>query len=164
MNIRPATPADIACMIQLERQCPGASHWSHQQYRQLFPGDTSGAQRLILVIEQASPDSATGNSAPPLAGFLVARHIPPEWELENIAVDPALRRTGLGTKLLRALLAQARQTNGNSVLLEVRESNLAARGFYEKLGFGETHRRKAYYADPSEDAILYCLPVEPFSQ
>jgi [ribosomal protein S18]-alanine N-acetyltransferase len=44
-----------------------------------------------------------------------------------------------------------------AILLEVRKSNLAARGLYEKQGFREVGRRRTYYADPEEDAILYAL-------
>jgi ribosomal-protein-alanine N-acetyltransferase len=90
-----------------------------------------------------------------LAGFLVARYLPPEWELENIVVAPAVRRMGIGRQLMDALVVQGRQTNGTAIFLEVRESNTAARGLYERLGFMETGRRKAYYANPSEDAVLY---------
>lgn len=55
---------------------------------------------------------------------------------------------------MEALLDEARQ-NGEAVFLEVRESNMAARRLYEKLGFAETGRRRGYYANPPEDAVLY---------
>jgi [ribosomal protein S18]-alanine N-acetyltransferase len=86
---------------------------------------------------------------------LVARHLAPEWELENIVVAPSARRQGLGNRLLNALLAAARETHSASVFLEVRESNSAARTLYEKAGFKQTGRRKSYYTDPLEDAVLY---------
>ena len=60
---------------------------------------------------------------PSILGFLVAQHLAPEWELENIVVAPTARRKGLGKRLLDALLDAARETNSNSVFLEVRESN-----------------------------------------
>ena len=51
------------------------------------------------------------------------------------------------------------------VLLEVRESNQAARGFYASLGFLEEGRRRSYYADPVEDAVLMRMQlVEPSSR
>jgi ribosomal-protein-alanine N-acetyltransferase len=56
---------------------------------------------------------------------------------------------------MEALHAEAQQTNSDAVFLEVRESNAAARRLYENLGFHENGRRKAYYAEPSEDAVLY---------
>ena len=85
----------------------------------------------------------------------MARHLPPEWELENIVVAPAVRRMGVGIQLLDSLLVQARQNDSASIFLEVRESNTEARRLYEKLGFRENGRRRAYYTSPSEDAVLY---------
>jgi ribosomal protein S18 acetylase RimI-like enzyme len=75
--------------------------------------------------------------------------------LENIVVAPAARRKGLGKKLLAALVAAAKETNSAAVFLEVRESNAAARTLYETEGFEPTGRRKFYYTNPGEDAVLY---------
>ena len=100
------------------------------------------------------PDHKRGTDVPRILGFLIAHHLAPEWELENLVVAPAARRRGIGKRLLEALLAAARETN-NSVFLEVRESNTAARALYENAGFEQTGRRPSYYASPSEDAILY---------
>jgi len=149
MTIRPATLDDIPSLIGVERQCSCASHWSEEQYREAF---ALRVNRLILVAMRVS----SGNGFE-VAGFLVARHLAPEWELENIAVAPEARRSGLGMQLLNALLTRARETNSQSVFLEVRESNAAARALYEKVGFRQTGRRKAYYTGPPEDAILYHL-------
>ncbi len=94
-----------------------------------------------------------------LVGFLVARHVSGEWELENIVVAPEFRGRGLGSQLLRALVARVREVESRAVFLEVRESNAAARKLYQKAGFREAGRRRRYYADPAEDAVLYCLHV-----
>jgi ribosomal-protein-alanine N-acetyltransferase len=134
-------------MIRLERQCPTTSHWTEQQYLDLLAARSGSPTRLTLVAHH------DGSSA--LAGFLVARHSAPEWELENIVVAPAVRRMGIGKQLMNTLQVQARQSNSDAILLEVRESNTAARCLYEELGFRETGRRKAYYTNPREDAVLY---------
>ena len=145
--VRKATIQDAAEMIRLERQSPTTTHWTEQRYVDLLAAMPESPTRLALVTQE------DGSSA--LAAFLVARHSPPEWELENIVVAPEVRGTGIGKKLMDTLLVQARQTSSDAVLLEVRESNAAARRLYEKLGFRETGRRKAYYANPGEDAVLY---------
>ena len=134
-------------MIRLDRQSPTTTHWTEQRYVDLLAAMPESPTRLALVTQE------DGSSA--LAAFLVARHSPPEWELENIVVAPEVHGTGIGKKLMDTLLVQARQTSSDAVLLEVRESNAAARRLYEKLGFRETGRRKAYYANPGEDAVLY---------
>ena len=160
--IRPAVHADIPFLIALERQCATAAHWTEQQYEDLFQPGPNSPTRLVLVADRIRegfliPESATHKAGSHIRAFLVARHIAPEWELENIVVAPEARRTGLGTQLLAALLAEARKTNSQSVFLEVRESNAAARSLYQTAGFQLTARRKSYYANPNEDAVLYKL-------
>lgn len=154
--IRLATPADIPSIMHLERSCASAAHWTEQQYRQAF--EREDAKRLVLVEDAPFPSGADEDapgSSFDILGFLVARHITSEWEVENLVVAPTARRQGLGKRLMHALLAMARETNSHSVFLEVRESNAAARTLYEKTGFAQTGRRKAYYKEPPEDALLY---------
>jgi ribosomal-protein-alanine N-acetyltransferase len=154
MSIRPATSVEIPALIELERASPTAAHWSEQQYRELFQ---TAAERLVLVADESS----TGASAqswperPTISGFLVARHIAPEWELENIVVPANERRRGLATLLLNALFDHARETNSESVFLEVRDSNRGARALYENAGFRLVTRRNSYYHNPLEDALVY---------
>jgi len=136
--------------MSLERQSPTAGHWTEGLYRQVFRPE--GPVRLLLVAE--SRDLKPGAEGPSILGFLIAHHLAPEWELENLVVAPGARRKGLGTCLLEALLHAARETNG-SVFLEVRESNAPARALYENAGFKQTGRRHSYYKSPSEAAILY---------
>jgi len=92
-----------------------------------------------------------------LQAFLVARFSAAECELENLVVANQYRRRGLASQLLRTLVASGRQHNLERILLEVRESNQAARALYAKFGFKENGRRKAYYRQPPEDAILLVL-------
>jgi len=143
--IRPANSADIPAMMALERHAATASHWSEQQHRSALDG--SPPRRLALVIEE---DSA-------VCGFLVARNVAAEWEIENIAVAGSARRRGLGTRLLGEFLNRIRDEQAAAVFLEVRESNHAARSLYEKWAFVESGRRSQYYQHPPEDAILYRL-------
>lgn len=148
MQIRPATIADIPSIMRLEQQSATAGHWAEQQYRQAVQNE--GVTRLVLIAEDSE--------AIPLA-FLVAQHLAPEWELENIVVEPTVRRNGLGKRLLEALVAVAKKTDSTAVFLEVRESNAAARTLYESTGFEPTGSRKSYYTNPSEDAVLYRLTL-----
>jgi [ribosomal protein S18]-alanine N-acetyltransferase len=145
LNIRPATPSDVPGLVALERDIPEAAHWSAEQYRDVF--NNSVPRRMILVVEEEAS----------LQGFLVARSIDAEWEIENLGIAPSLRRRGTGTALTREFLRVARAEGGTTVLLEVRESNTVAREFYLKLGFVQDGRRKAYYRNPNEDAINYRL-------
>ena len=158
MSVRLATAADIPAMIDLERQCETAAHWTPGQYLAAMPACGAAlTSRLVLVIDEEGKvlpvDRFTRRAA--LTGFLVARHQGREWELENMVVAAASRRKGLGKRLLGELLSRAQGAGSECVLLEVRESNRAARAFYEKHRFEETGRRPAYYSSPPEDAIVY---------
>ena len=148
-------------MISMERESATAAHWTESQYRLAFESD--GPTRLLLVADDSpSPSSGLEISAgggTNMLGFLVALHLAPEWELENIVVAPSARRRGVGRQLMDALLSAARETDSDSVFLEVRESNVAARSLYEKAGFEQEGRRKSYYTNPMEDAVLYRLSL-----
>jgi ribosomal-protein-alanine acetyltransferase len=122
-------------------------HWPEQTYQTAFqPG---APERCLWVIEDGGR----------LQAFLIARFSAAECELENLVVASQHRRRGLASQLLQALVAIARQRNLERVLLEVRESNHAARACYERAGFKENSRRKAYYTQPLEDAILFSLTL-----
>ena len=141
--IRPATPADIPAMMRLTDHSATAAHWSRDQYDQIFTQDVP--QPLAMIVQDSEG----------LQGFLIAKGILDEWEIENIAIAGPARRRGLGTRLLGKFLDCARAKGARAVFLEVRESNHAARALYEKWSFDESGRRPGYYSGPVEDAILY---------
>jgi ribosomal-protein-alanine N-acetyltransferase len=145
VKIRSATLADIPSLVALEKHAVTAAHWSRQQYDAIF--SQSSPRRLALAIEEE-----TG-----IQGFLIARVLEKEWEIENIAIAGPARRQGLGTRLLGEFIDLARSQAAQAIFLEVRESNHAARALYEKWAFLESGRRPCYYRDPAEDAIVYRL-------
>lgn len=145
LSIRPATSADLPAMMALEKRAVTAAHWSATQYEAVFRA--AGPGRVALIIQE---DAC-------IHGFVIARVVGEEWEIENIAIAGPARRRGLGTRLLGELLDLARARSAQAVFLEVRESNQAARALYEKWSFLESGRRPQYYKDPEEDAILYRL-------
>jgi len=142
-------------MLRLERNSATAAHWSEAQYECLFQADEGQIPRLVLVAQRDIPRERS-DRAPTVVAFLIARYLAYEWELENIVVAPEARGQGIGTHLMTELLVRATQASSHSVFLEVRESNAPARALYQKLGFLQTGRRKSYYNNPVEDAILYC--------
>ena len=93
-----------------------------------------------------------------IAGFAGMMVIADEAELLNIVVSSIYRRKGIADKLLTQLLENARERNAYRMLLEVRESNDGAKRLYEKNCFCVIGKRKAYYSNPVEDAlIMECL-------
>ncbi len=89
-----------------------------------------------------------------LVGYICGRIVPPEAEIFKLAVLPEYRRQGIGRMLLRGAVSLLRQKGIRKCFLELRQSNLAARGLYEDAGFVGISVRKAYYAEPREDAVI----------
>lgn len=94
-----------------------------------------------------------------LLGYAVASLAADEGEILRIAVLPEHRGGGIGRALLSAVTENLRTKGVASVFLEVRESNHPARSLYLSAGFEECGRRKNYYRDPSEDAVLMRLDL-----
>lgn len=94
-------------------------------------------------------------------GYICAWQVADEIHLLKIAVAGKWRRKGLGSALLKKLIALARESGVSLVYLEVRDSNVAAIKFYEKHGFRVVGRRKGYYRDSGEDALLMARKILP---
>lgn len=140
--IRPAQPADLPAIAAGERVC-FSDPWSQGSIEELFNNDTV----VGLVAESAGPISR-------LAGYVFARAIAGEGEILNIAVLPEARRHGLGGELLDGALAELGGRGVDSVFLEVRESNEAARELYRGRGFRPVGLRADYYRRPRENALI----------
>jgi len=98
-----------------------------------------------------------------LAGYAVMSVAVGEAHLLNIAIAPTHQRQGLGALLLRHLLYLAQQRSAQTLFLEVRPSNHAARTLYEQFGFNQIGVRRGYYpaaaGQSREDAWLYALDL-----
>ena len=139
--VRPATSSEVAAILAIERQSPSAAHWTSEQYNNLLRNG------VVLVSEEAGK----------LAGFICAKAVAGEWEIENVVVAPEFLRRGIASRLLSRLIQQARNAEASAILMEVRESNEPALRLYERRDFREVGSRRAYYNDPVENAILYTL-------
>jgi ribosomal-protein-alanine N-acetyltransferase len=89
-----------------------------------------------------------------IIGYLIAREAAGTGEILNLAVDPAWRRQGIAQALLDAGLVALKRRGTSEVYLEVRVSNHAAQSLYRRAGFSEVGRRRAYYRNPVEDALV----------
>lgn len=88
-------------------------------------------------------------------GFAGVWQIVDEGHITNIAVLPEFRGQGVGNQLLHALVTYARSQSLAALTLEVRVSNVGAQKLYEQFGFECAGRRKRYYQDNNEDALIY---------
>jgi [ribosomal protein S18]-alanine N-acetyltransferase len=152
--IRPMSDAHVECALALAKTSPGTPLWSESSYLAAIDPSALPA-RIAHAAEDLGPP--TFGQLPDLAGFAIARLLPPEAELETIVVAPAFRRRGVARALLASLTRELQLRHVTEVTLEVRVSNLPAISLYHDIGFRESARRSRYYVDPVEDAVLMSL-------
>jgi len=110
-------------------------HWSDGELHRLLVQETV----FGFVARQ------TNAAKPAVGGFVLARAAAGEAEILTIGVDPRYARSGLGWRLMRAALREARDKAADSMFLEVDETNAPAVCLYRKLGFAKVGERRAYY-------------------
>lgn len=130
----------LEALARLEALC-FSSPWSQNALRE----ELSNPQAVFLVAEEGGQ----------VAGYAGMHDILGEGYIANVAVFPAFRRKGIGARLMEAFIAYARQNALSLLTLEVRESNLTAIRLYTRFGFCLEGRRRRFYQDPTEDALIY---------
>jgi ribosomal-protein-alanine N-acetyltransferase len=138
LDIRRLTYADLPELIAIERRA--------------FPTPWSLAMFVLELSKPASVCLAALRGGQ-MVGFLICSRYDTVWHIMNVAVDPERRRQGIATALLTDLL---RRIDGKDArfTLEVRESNAGAIELYERFGFRAAGRRRRYYQDNNEDAVI----------
>lgn len=144
IKIELMTESDAGFIERIEQIC-GLGEWGKNNY----------------IAELKRPDALlfVAKDKDQVIGFVSARLITKIVEVLNIAVMPQYRKRGIGNLLLNKVLDITRLDNCESCWLEVRESNLEARKFYQSNGFDIAGRRPNYYSNPREDAILLNLDL-----
>jgi ribosomal-protein-alanine N-acetyltransferase len=143
LYIRKMTMEDIAAVVELD-QISFSLPWPERSFRFELTGNP--AARCWIA-------EADGR----VVGMLVAWLFVDEAHIATIATHPNYRRLGIARRLLTYTLQAAMREGVQSSFLEVRESNLPAQEMYRKFGYIEVGRRKRYYRDNNEDAILMNL-------
>jgi ribosomal-protein-alanine N-acetyltransferase len=152
IEIRRMTAADLDRVLAVANNLPEAPRWTRTAWLSAINSQfelESAPRRSALVAE--GPQSRS------ILGFAVASLLPPQAELETIAIVPESRRLGLGYRIFHVLAAELLAAGASELVLEVRASNRPALAFYGALGFAKTGLRPSYYADPIEDAVLMSL-------
>lgn len=142
--------SDIDAVMAIERHS-FPSTWSAAGYRNEL---TANQQAYYVVLEIADEDD--GRTTIGYAGHWI---VAGEAHISTIAVAPAWRRQGLGAWLLLSMIYHALERDAVIVRLEVRETNRAAQTLYTRFGFDAVGRRRRYYRDTDEDAILMDLDL-----
>jgi ribosomal-protein-alanine N-acetyltransferase len=142
VTVRPATAADVDAIAASEADNLGADAWSHALVEEGVAGRLPTVHYLVVEEELR----VVGHAVASLAGDIA--------ELQRIAVAEDRRRRGLAGALLDAVVALAVDSGADRLLLEVREDNAAALGFYATHGFVEVDRRRRYYRDGGTAVVL----------
>ena len=116
--------------------------------------DSWSEKSVLETVQQKQSVCFAAEKAGHLLGYLLAYHAADEAEIARIAVQKEARRQGAAGKLMQALEHYCEEHKMEKLLLDVRESNEAARSFYTKNGFVEDGIRQGFYVNPSEDAVL----------
>jgi ribosomal-protein-alanine N-acetyltransferase len=143
--LRAARDEDIPAVLAIEQAAFG-DPWSRSAFIELVDDP-----RVAFLIADLG-----GN----VRGYVVAWFVLDEGEIGNLAVAADARRHGIGSRLLDGAIGAVRKARVDSLYLEVRDSNDAARALYASRGFVEVGRRRDYYRRPKEDALVLRLTLE----
>ena len=142
--LRTARDADIDAVLAIEQASFG-DPWNRSAFMELLDDP-----RVAFLVADAGGD---------VLGYVVAWFVLDEGEIGNLAVADVARRHGVGARLLDGAITAVRAADVNSLYLEVRDSNAAARALYASRGFAEVGRRRDYYRRPKEDALVLRLEL-----
>lgn len=138
LDIRRLTYADLAQVIAVERRA-FTTPWSLAMF--------------VLELSKPTGICLAALRGERIVGYLVCSRYDTVWHLMNVAVDDRLRRQGIAEALMDRLFELADRP-GEQYTLEVRTSNESAIKLYEKRGFHAAGRRRGYYHDNREDAVI----------
>jgi len=143
--LRPIRPEDIDAVHAIE-DISFANPWPLSSYH--FEVLENKASRPLLA------EVTREDMSKQVVGMIIPWLLVDEVHIANIAVSPEYRRQGIACQLMQTALLDCVQQGAVSASLEVRASNLAAQALYARFGFETVGRRKAYYHDNREDALL----------
>ena len=138
------TKSDLEAVSEIEKVSINPP-WSYKAICDFAECDTS--RILVAKIDET------------VVGYITYSVVLDEVQIANVATHPDYRRMSIGQKLLSHLFSESKAENMYVITLEVRESNEPAAKLYRKCGYVEVGRRKNYYKNPTEDAILMNLPL-----
>lgn len=139
IEILPMDQTHVAQIAQLETLC-FSDPWSESS----IASELSNPLSCWLVAVEGEK----------VAGYIGSQTVMGETDMMNVAVHPDYRRQGIANRLILTLVEALKARGSHWLMLEVRQSNDPARALYAKLGFAEVGRRKNYYRNPKEDALI----------
>jgi ribosomal-protein-alanine N-acetyltransferase len=149
-SVRRALLTDVESICMIEQTCIEAPHWSKEVWEVVLAENVGGDSKRVSFVAESSGR---------IAGFVVVSCACGVAELESVAVDKGARRQGVGRALCSEAMAWSRSKMAQVIELEVRASSMGALALYGSLDFTEQGRRRGYYRNPIEDAVLMSVPL-----
>ncbi|NLZ67324.1 MAG: GNAT family N-acetyltransferase [Clostridiaceae bacterium] len=150
--IRDALPVDLDDVAMIDAQS-FTSPWSCDALEPFIVTDDKN--RFLLVAEvEPDPESHKAAETPIILGFVAVQVLIDVYEIQRIAVLSDVRNLGIGALLMAEVMHRGATVEAISIILEVGDGNREARRLYESFGFKIVGRRRSYYADTGEDAVL----------
>ncbi len=119
--------------------------------------NSRGTEAYLAALDDPQEILLVARAAGQTIGLFSARLVVDELQIDNLAVAPGHRRAGIASRLLADGLATARRRGARLAVLEVRSSNTDALTLYHQAGFTAAGRRKSYYRNPDEDALVLTI-------
>jgi ribosomal-protein-alanine N-acetyltransferase len=154
-TIRPMIVEDLEQVVAIDQMSFSLPWPAHSFRYELLENDVS--RLWVATINPAGTEAYPAGASSNVIGMIVVWLIMDEAHIATIAVHPKYRGRGIGRQILIAALRECVAQGAQSATLEVREHNVIAIDMYRKLGFDVVGRRKHYYQDTNEDAILMTL-------
>ena len=151
VSVSPMNEHDLLEVVEIE-QSSGLSLWGWNAYHAELRSENRNLMWVARLADATSPEEKES-----IAGYVVARLAAGELHVNNLAVRQNHRQKGIGTALLTRILEEAKYADAFVAFLEVRAGNASARAFYERCGFRVVGRRRNYYPEPREDALIMRL-------
>jgi ribosomal-protein-alanine N-acetyltransferase len=149
------TEHDLLEVVEIEEAC-GLSRWGWNAYYNELT-----QQRNSVMLTARFDNGKEFLPVERVKGFIAARIVADELHINNVAVREDYRRLGIARKLLERAIDEAARMGARAAFLEVRAGNLPAQALYASCGFRVRGRRPAYYAHPTEDALVMSREIQP---
>lgn len=143
-HLRPMAVGDLPRVLDIENAC-FSTPWKDATFRGLM--------------RRTDTDLYVAELEDRIVGYAACWTVIDQSELGNVAVAPDARGRGIGGALVDAVVERVKERGAHELFLEVRESNHGAQSIYRVRGFTVVGRRRSYYAQPTEDALVMRLRV-----
>ena len=158
LKIQRAEKTELSEIAALESKI-FSDAWSEKSLEETWNQKNAEIFTARYRMEESDESIEKPEESNKIAGYVIFYYVLDEGEIARIAVSPEARRQKTATRIYQRLEKFCEEKEITKIMLEVRESNEAARAFYSRCGFKEDGIRKNYYDTPKENAVLMSVSL-----